>query len=73
MKSKPISIKKVNALLYIYYFLAIIVGLYFSNTSGGQDYFLLALWLAFVGVNILITSLLAEWIKRLEAKISSTD
>lgn len=69
MKRKPINIKKINILLVIYHFLAILVGLYISNTPDGRDYVLFAIWLAFVGANALIAHLLAVWITRLEEKL----
>ena len=73
MKLKPITVKKINALLSIYFFLAILVGLRILNILSGQDYYLFALWLALAGGNIIIIRLLTEWIFRLEAKNSKVE
>lgn len=69
MKRKPINIKKINILLGIYHFLALLVGLYISNTPDGRDYVLFVVWLACIGANALVTHLLAVWITRLEEKL----
>ena len=71
MVKKLTNMKIIKILLSAYYFLAIFVGLYFSDTQDGRNYFLFAVWLVFVGTSILITLLLTTWMQKLEATLNN--